>query len=115
MKLILFFLLTGVTGTLLARQNIKRPLMPLYPFMVKKDTIRPLVVIPHLKLQRMEGRYSHTTSKGKVYIMSPDNMPCLVPDKNKLAPMPGTQKKLPIRPVMPNASPVVPLIPHSKS
>jgi hypothetical protein len=115
MKLLLVFLLTGFSGTLMARQTITRPVQPQYPLLVKKDTIRPMMVDPNLRLQRMEGRYSHTTSKGKIYLMAPDNMPCLVPDDKNLAPMPGSRHKLRIKPVMPNALPVVPLIPNAKS
>ncbi len=108
MKLLLIILLTGGQATVLA-QNITRPVQPHYPSMVKKDTIRPMIVDPNLRLQRMEGRYSHSTTRGRVYIMSPDNMPCLVPYQHTSAPMPGAEKKLPIKPVMPNTLPVVPL------
>ena len=114
MKLCLLFILTGISATLLA-QNNTRPVQPIYPPLIKKDTIRPMIVDPNLRLQRMEGRYSHSTSRGKVYIMSPDNMPCLVPYQNTQAPMPGSEKKLHIKPVMPNTLPVVPLIPKSKT
>lgn len=33
--------------------------------------------------------YSHNTFKGKVYTLTPDNMPCLVPDKKAVAAMPN--------------------------
>ena len=33
--------------------------------------------------------YSHSTSRGKVYKLSPDNMPCLVPDSKRVAAMPN--------------------------
>jgi hypothetical protein len=98
----------------MARQNISKPVLPDYPVHVK-DTIRPMTIDPNIRLQRMQGRYSHTTSKGKVYIMSPDNMPCLVPNDKNLAPMPGTHNKLRIKPVMPNTLPVIPLIPKTKN
>lgn len=53
-----------------------------------------------------QARVSHTTGRGKVYVMPIDNMSCLVPDAKKVIPMPG------IRPVpgsrMPNAFPAVP-------
>ena len=108
MKLLLIIFLTGMASTLSAQQQ---PLPP----NEKKDTIRPMIVDPSVRLQRMEGRYSHSTARGKVYIMAPDNMPCLVPYSNATAPMPGAEKKLPIKPVMPNTLPVVPLIPKSKN
>ncbi len=36
--------------------------------------------------------YSHTTPRGKVYNLTPDNMPCLVPDRNLVAPMPNKRQ-----------------------
>jgi hypothetical protein len=36
----------------------------------------------------VKGTYSHTTARGKVYTLSPDNMPCLVTDMKAVAPMP---------------------------
>ena len=33
--------------------------------------------------------YSHSTIRGKVYNLSPDNMPCLVPDSKRVAAMPN--------------------------
>src|SRR5688572_25070053 len=52
-----------------------------------------------------QGRLSHATDQGKVYLLPIDNMPCLVPDTKKVVPMPG------IRPAprsrMPNAFPAV--------
>jgi len=47
------------------------------------------------------GTYSHSTPSGKVFLLSPDNMACLVPNMNSLAPMPGSGKKL-APPYMPN-------------
>lgn len=34
------------------------------------------------------ARLSHTTAMGKVYTLTPDNMPCLVPDTKAVAAMP---------------------------
>lgn len=48
-----------------------------------------------------QARLSHNTSKGKVYIMPFDNMPCLVPDVKKTVPMPGIKPLPDSR--MPNA------------
>lgn len=50
------------------------------------------------RLQRgglITATYSHTTSRGKVYTLSPDNMPCLVPDTKTVAPMPNQGGVLP--------------------
>lgn len=57
--------------------------------------------------------YSHQTSRGKVYILSPDNMPCLVPNAKAVAAMPNGFKG-----VMPdekmNAMPKQKIIPEGK-
>ncbi len=37
----------------------------------------------------IRSTYSHTTERGKVYTLSPDNMPCLVPDMKAVAAMPN--------------------------
>jgi hypothetical protein len=48
-----------------------------------------------LNLQRLkkgglvQATYSHSTARGKVYNLSPDNMPCLVPDTKMVAKMPN--------------------------
>ena len=60
-----------------------------------------------------QGKFPHTTSKGKVYILPYDNMPCLVPDMQKVAHMPGATQKLP-ESRMPNAIPRRELIPKQK-
>ena len=58
--------------------------------------------LQRIKAQR-EGQYSHSTVNGKVMILPPDNMPCLVPDKNKLVLMPNANPSgVPPAP-MPNA------------
>jgi hypothetical protein len=59
-----------------------------------------------------KAKYSHTTSKGKVYILPYDNMPCLVPDMKQVRPMPGS--KMP-EGNMPNALPRLQVIPKSKN
>ena len=60
-----------------------------------------------------QGKFSHTTSKGQVYILPYDNMPCLVPDMQKVAQMPGSAQKFP-ESRMPNAIPRRELIPKQK-
>lgn len=69
--------------------------------------------VPFTKTLIDQGSYSHSTSKGKVYILPYDNMPCLVPDMNQVAPMPGSLQKLP-ESRMPNAVPRRQLIPKQK-
>ena len=58
----------------------------------------------------VEGRFSHHTSKGKVYILPDDNMPCLVPDMEQTAKMPGSTQPMPEN-RMPNVIPPRRLIP----
>lgn len=53
----------------------------------------------------LKAKFSHHTSKGSVYILPYDNMPCLVPDINQLAPMPGARKGEMPENNMPNATP----------
>ena len=60
-----------------------------------------------------QGKFSHSNSKGKVYILPYDNMPCLVPDMQKVAQMPGSTQKLP-ESRMPNVIPRRELIPKQK-
>ena len=59
-----------------------------------------------------EGKFSHSTSKGKVYILPYDNMPCLVPNTDQVARMPGSIQRAPQN-RMPNAMPKRRLIPPS--
>lgn len=50
------------------------------------------------KLQQgglVKATYSHTTPKGKVYTLTPDNMPCLVPDTKAVAAMPNARGGVP--------------------
>ena len=44
------------------------------------------------RLTEMQGRNSHTTSRGTVYILPTDNMPCLVPDPSLTVAMPNFYK-----------------------
>lgn len=74
------------------------------------DTSRSIMPMPFRSEILEKARYSHTTSKGKIYIMPYDNMPCLVPDM-KGTRMPGTTPPLQD---MPNATPKQELIPKEK-
>lgn len=48
---------------------------------------------------------SHKTSKGAIYTTPIDNMPCLVPDMSRTAPMPGAVRRNFPESRMPNAYP----------
>jgi hypothetical protein len=58
--------------------------------------------------------YSHTTSRGKIYKLPIDNMPCLVPDMKQVTPMP--QRVMPAVPnsPMPNPYPRQKIIPKEE-
>ena len=58
-----------------------------------------------------QATFSHNTSRGKVYTMPFDNMPCLVPDMNQVKEMP--QHKMPGG-GMPNLIPEQPVIPRDR-
>lgn len=60
-----------------------------------------------------QGRFSHTTSKGDIYVLPYDNMPCLVPNMQQTAPMPGSIQRVP-ESRMPNAIPRRQIIPQNK-
>ncbi len=70
--------------------------------------------LARIRLAEIQGQYSHTTPIGKVYVLTPDNMPCLVPYKNANALMPGSIPKILIPEQMPNAVPKKKIIPDNK-
>ena len=41
------------------------------------------------RIGSIRGRYSHSILNGKVFVLPPDNMPCLVPDKERSVAMPN--------------------------
>ena len=56
----------------------------------KVDLYRKLLDAQRLQQGGLvKGTYSHTTGRGKVYTLTPDNMPCLVPDMKSVIPMPN--------------------------
>jgi hypothetical protein len=59
------------------------------------------------------GSFSHSTSKGDIYVLPYDNMPCLVADTQQMAPMPVSIHKVPPD-KMPNATPRREMIPRKK-
>lgn len=58
---------------------------------------------------KLQATLSHQTARGKVYTLSPDNMPCLAPDMKAVAPMPNRKElfvedkgsRLRMRPIIP--------------
>lgn len=61
-----------------------------------------------------QGSFSHATSRGNIYTLADDNMPCLVPNMNHVVPMPGSIQKVP-ESRMPNAIPRRQIIPEQKN
>jgi hypothetical protein len=59
-----------------------------------------------------QATFSHNTSKGKIYTLPIDNMPCLVPDMKQVRPMPGQYVNPDNK--MPNAMPKQEIIPKEK-
>ncbi len=70
----------------------------------------PKVIAPNKNFTE-DGQFSHTTSRGKIYMLPIDNMPCLVPNMDYIRPMPGSYNKFP-ESKMPNAIPRRNLIPQ---
>lgn len=84
------------------------------PSVTLDTTDRKYLLLGIVKRNLLEqGRFSHSTSKGKVYILPYDNMPCLVPDMQQVAPMPALIQKFP-ESRMPNVIPRRQLIPKDK-
>lgn len=76
--------------------------------LLKKDTSG--LLIPDTGIHLPKAKYSHSTARGQVYLLSPDNMPCLVPDLRQVAPMP--QRRMPApQDNMPNVIPKQRMIP----
>lgn len=70
-----------------------------------KSNINPRGLLP-------QATFSHNTSRGKIYTLPIDNMPCLVPDMKQVATMPGQYSMPEGR--MPNAIPRQRIIPDEK-
>jgi hypothetical protein len=105
MNRFLFILMLLPAGSALAQTETLQ--------VIKPDTSRPdILTLKNRSSWLAKAKFSHNTSKGKIYILPGDNMPCLVPDTRKTIPMPG------IRPVpdkrMPNAFPAIPFLPKGK-
>lgn len=115
------FLLIAVLGTALSATAQQQPELRLaYPFkrgsVIGVDTTgERFKKLQGLTLQRgllPQATFSHNTSKGKVYTLPIDNMPCLVPDMKQVSRMPGIYPPVDSR--MPNALPKQQIIPRDK-
>jgi hypothetical protein len=116
------FLLVAVMGAgLSATAQQQSPLKKL-PYSFKQS---PVIAIDTTgeRYKRLEGliqrrgllpqaTFSHNTSKGKVYTLPIDNMPCLVPDMDQVSRMPGQYFTPDNR--MPNVMPKQEIIPKEK-
>jgi hypothetical protein len=95
-KITLFLTITGFTVTASAQQN---DFFDVQKYLQKKrketkQVIKPLLTKPSLQNQftfiqsvnpNNQKKLSHTLSNGdKVYLLSQDNMPCIIPDISKL-------------------------------
>jgi hypothetical protein len=58
------------------------------------------------------ARFSHRTEGGSVYLIEPDQMPCLVPELKRMEKMPGSNpRRMPAEDPMPNKGPRIKLNP----
>ena len=63
------------------------------------------------RLTQVQGRHSHETLNGDIYLLAPSNMPCLVPDEQRTASMPNGAASKTMPENMPNAYPKRKIIP----
>lgn len=90
MKSLLFILFLIPAAGSFAQSDSTRPtvLYRLPDGTIAKDSITPLLRMRadqfSMKPWLDSSRISHRTQRGQVYKMPVDNMPCLVPDKNKV-------------------------------
>ena len=79
--------------------------------LIKNQELREAFI--QRQFSAMQGRYSHKTANGKVYLLPRDNMPCLVPDKESSVAMPTwSPKQMPEK--MPTGMPQFKIIPDKK-
>lgn len=90
----------------------KGPMVRLLPSLDTGKVEQYRKLLEAQRLQRgglVTATYSHKTQRGKVYTLTPDNMPCLVPDKKAVAAMPNASRlfvpdnrnTLPKQPIIP--------------
>jgi hypothetical protein len=101
-KIIFSGLLLLLSGSLLAQRSLA--------IIDSLDKRFPKVIAPNKNFTE-DGQFSHTTSRGKIYMLPIDNMPCLVASMDYTRPMPGSYNKFP-ESKMPNAIPRRNLIPQ---
>jgi len=117
------FLLVAVMGAGLSATAQQQPqLNKLYDYfknspVITTDTtgerFKRLEGLIQLRGQLPQATFSHNTTRGKVYTLPVDNMPCLVPDMNQVSRMPGQYFAPDNR--MPNALPKQEIIPKEKN
>lgn len=79
----------------------------------KAEKIKQPILIPDkILLFAPKAKLLATTSKGKIYALPLDNMPCFVPDNNTLIAMPLKGWPVCGSNLMPNASKVTTIIPE---
>jgi hypothetical protein len=107
------FVLLG-TASVYGQQSLPERDQPRVDPDTNKYNYRDLLlkVYPNRPGQLPLATYSHTTSRGKIYTLPVDNMPCLVPDLKQVKRMP--EKGIPLLPEkrMPNGVPRQKIIPQ---
>jgi hypothetical protein len=116
------FLLVAVMGAGLSATAQQQPQLEKLPYSFKNSPVigidttgerfKKLEGLIQLRGQLPQATFSHNTARGKVYTLPVDNMPCLVPDMNKVGRMPG-QYAIP-EGRMPNVMPKQEIIPRGK-
>jgi hypothetical protein len=116
------FLLVAVMGAGLSATAQQQPPIKKLPHSFKNSPViaidttgerfKRLQGLIQLRGQLPQATFSHNTSKGKVYTLPVDNMPCLVPDMDQVSRMPGQYFTPDNR--MPNALPKQEIIPKEK-
>ena len=83
------------SSSLLLSMEAKRKLQEKNRLPIGADTSQPGTYLKLMDLQRLKkgglinATWSHNTARGKVYKLTPDNMPCLVPDQQTAVAMPN--------------------------
>ncbi len=104
------------TKDAIKRKEFNLPSMDL-PIVIKDSALIRNQQLREAFLQRrrmmVQGQYSHRTLNGNVMVLPPDNMPCLVPDKESSGAMPTwAPKQMPEN--MPNGIKPRKIIPDKK-
>jgi hypothetical protein len=113
--LLIAMLSAGFAAAAQEPQFFKKSLVPTGQLFKADTTGDRLPNVNILSMQRgllPQATFSHQTSRGKVYTLPIDNMPCFVPDMQQVSPMPGQHYFPEGR--MPNAVPRQRIIPESR-